>query len=186
MRMFNKQVLTTILILTILLPLGALAQKRQVVLDRVVAIVGGSAILYSEVEEAANELVAQRRAAGYTTDRDPMNEGLEELMKQKLLYNQALIDSIELNADINSMVEDYLQRMIAEEGGSISQLETKQHMPLYNYREFLRQKLTEQQYAQSMQGSVVSDVTITPGEVERFFKNKNALCRNRRKSSIRI
>ena len=170
--MFNKQVLTTILILTILLPLGALAQKRQVVLDRVVAIVGGSAILYSEVEEAANELVAQRRAAGYTTDRDPMNEGLEELMKQKLLYNQALIDSIELNADINSMVEDYLQRMIAEEGGSISQLETKQHMPLYNYREFLRQKLTEQQYAQSMQGSVVSDVTITPGEVERFFKSK--------------
>ena len=52
MRMFNKQVLTTILILTILLPLGALAQKRQVVLDRVVAIVGGSAILYSEVEES--------------------------------------------------------------------------------------------------------------------------------------
>lgn len=172
MRLFNKQFLTAILILTTLLPLGSLAQKRQVVLDRVVAIVGGSAILYSEVEEAANELVAQRRAAGYTTDRDPMNEGLEELMKQKLLYNQALIDSIELNADVNSMVEDYLQRMIAEEGGSISQLETKQHMPLYNYREFLRQKLTEQQYAQSMQGSVVSDVTITPGEVERFFKNK--------------
>lgn len=170
--MFNRRFLTVILAFTIILPLGALAQKRQVVLDRVVAIVGGSAILHSEVEEAAKELVAQRRAAGYTSDRDPMNEALEELMKQKLLYNQALIDSIELNGDVNSMVEDYLQRMIAEEGGSISQLEVKQHMPLYNYREILRQKLTEQQYAQSMQGTVVSDVTVTPGEVERFFKER--------------
>ena len=140
--MFNRRFLTVILAFTIIFPLGALAQKRQVVLDRVVAIVGGSAILHSEVEEAAKELVAQRRAAGYTSDRDPMNEALEELMKQKLLYNQALIDSIELNGDVNSMVEDYLQRMIAEEGGSISQLEVKQHMPLYNYREILRQKLT--------------------------------------------
>lgn len=175
MTMFSKRVLTAIFLVCLTLSSTlTLAQKRQVVLDRVVAVVGGSAILYSEVEEYARELVAQRRAAGYTSDRDPMNEGLEELMKQKLLYNQALIDSIQLNADINSMVEEYLQRMIAEENGSIAQLETKQHMPLYNYREFLRQKLTEQQYAQSMQGEVVSDVTVTPGEVERFFKSKKA------------
>ena len=29
---------------------GALAQKRQVMLDKVVAVVGGSSILYSEVD----------------------------------------------------------------------------------------------------------------------------------------
>ena len=170
---FNSRFLIAILLIGFTLSSAvATAQKRQVVLDRVVAIVGGSAILHSEVEEYANELTAQRRAAGYTSDRDPFNESLEELMTQKLLYTQALIDSIELNADVNSMVEEYLQRMIAEEDGSIAKLEAKQHMPLYNYREFLRQKLTEQQYAQSMQSKVTSDVTVTPGEVERFFKSK--------------
>ena len=33
------------------------AQKRQVMLDRVVAVVGGSSILWSEVDEYAGELV---------------------------------------------------------------------------------------------------------------------------------
>ena len=37
------------------------AQKRQVMLDRVVAVVGGSSILWSEVDEYAGELVEQRR-----------------------------------------------------------------------------------------------------------------------------
>ena len=71
-----------------------MAQKRQVVLDRVVAVVGGSSILYSEVVDQAKKLVADRRAQGYTSDRDPMNEGLETLMRRKLLYDRALIDSL--------------------------------------------------------------------------------------------
>lgn len=35
---------------------------------------------------------------GYTSDRDPMNEALEALMTQKLLFNQAQIDSVKINA----------------------------------------------------------------------------------------
>ena len=52
------------------------AQKRQVMLDRVVAIVGGSAILHSDVTMFAQQLVQERRSQGYTSDRDPMNESL--------------------------------------------------------------------------------------------------------------
>ena len=76
---------------------GALAQKRQVMLDKVVAVVGGSSILYSEVDDYARQLTEQRRQEGYTSDRDPMNEALEALMTQKLLYNQAQIDSVKVN-----------------------------------------------------------------------------------------
>ena len=43
---------------------GALAQKRQVMLDKVVAVVGSSSILHSEVAEYARQLTAQRRAEG--------------------------------------------------------------------------------------------------------------------------
>ena len=46
--------------LTVLLALTALfAQKRQVMVDKVVAVVGGSSILYSEVEQQARQLVEQ-------------------------------------------------------------------------------------------------------------------------------
>ena len=86
---------------------GALAQKRQVMLDKVVAVVGGSSILYSEVDDYARQLTEQRRQEGYTSDRDPMNEALEALMTQKLLYNQAQIDSVKVNdADIMARVEE--------------------------------------------------------------------------------
>lgn len=148
----------------------AFADKRQVVLDKVVAVVGGSSILHSEVVMMAQQLVEQRRAEGYTSDRDPMNEGLEELMRQKLLYNQALIDSVVVGAEgrIEAQVENIVQQMIAE-AGSVTDLEAKEHMPLFNYRDIVRQKVTEQLYAEEMRASVVANVVVTPGEVQRFY-----------------
>ncbi len=169
--MLKKKVLALLSLLAVVLSVGVLtAQKRQVVLDRVVAVVGGSAILYSEVADYAQMLVQERRQQGYTSDRDPMNEGLEALMSQKLLYSQALIDSIEASGDINSYVEEQLQSMIAE-AGSIAALETRENMAIFNFREILRQQVTEQEYARSMQQHVVSDVKVTPGEVELYFNN---------------
>ena len=133
--MLKKRVIAVVALLAVVMSAGVLtAQKRQVLLDRVVAVVGGSAILYSEVEEYAANLVQQRREQGYTSDRDPMNEGLEALMRQKLLYNQALIDSVEVYSDVNSYVEEQLQAMIAE-AGSIAELEARELMAVFNFRE---------------------------------------------------
>ena len=131
--MLKKRTLAIIATVAVLMSAGVLtAQKRQVVLDRVVAVVGGSAILHSEVETYANMLIEQRRQQGYTSDRDPMNESLEGLMRQKLLYSQALIDSL-TPPSVDSYVEEQLQAMIAE-AGSIVELETRQHMAIVNYR----------------------------------------------------
>ena len=146
------------------------AQRRQVILDRVVAVVGGSSILHSELTEYAEALVAQRRQMGYTSDRDPMHEALEALLEQKLLYNQAILDSVEIsNSEVNSRIEAYLQQLV-EEAGGIQALETREHMPIFTYREMLRSRYEEQAYAQAMQATVVSKVAIVPGEVERFYR----------------
>lgn len=145
------------------------AQKRQVMLDRVVAVVGNSSILYSEVDGYAKELVEQRRQQGYTTDRDPRNEALERLLEQKLLFNQALIDSVEVNANgISEEAGERLRGMI-EEAGGITELERTHNMPVFNIREQLRQLVEEQTYAQSMQREIVMAIRITPGEVERYY-----------------
>lgn len=165
----NKRFLSAILAACVIFSASFIsAQKRQVMLDRVVAIVGGSAILYSDVAMFADQIVQERRAQGYTSDRDPMNESLEALMKQKLLYSQSQIDSIEFG-DVEAQVSERIDAMIAD-AGSVSKLEEEQHMKIFNLRQVLRTRITEQTAAGAMQNHVISDVTVTPGEVEIFFK----------------
>ncbi|MBE6206942.1 MAG: peptidylprolyl isomerase [Rikenellaceae bacterium] len=167
---FKRFFTGALLLLSVVASTSSFAQKQQVMIDKVVAIVGGSSILYSEVREYATMLVEQRRAEGYTSDRDPMNEALENLMRQKLLYNQSLIDSVQVGGDVATYAEQRLQAMIQEEG-SIAKFEEKQHMPIYNFREILRQRLTEQEGARAMQNHVIEDVVVTPGEVENYYKS---------------
>ena len=152
---------------------GIYAQKRFVMLDKVVAVVGNSSIMHSEIEQVAQQLVEARRAEGYTSDRDPKNEALEQLMMQKLLYNQALIDSVDVNTgDIVQRVEAQVQNM-TDEAGSVVELERKSHMPIYHIRELVRRQVEEQTYASAMQNEVISKVKVVPGEVESFYNTTN-------------
>ena len=163
-----KRVLLTLLFLGVALS-ALIAQKRFVMLDKVVAVVGNSSISYSDVQQLARQIVEQRRAEGYTSDRDPQSEALENLLTQKLLYNQALLDSVEINqADIIQRVEQQVQAMITQEG-SITALEKRSHMAIYHIRDLIRRQFEEQSYAQMMQQTVVSKTKIVPGEVERFY-----------------
>ncbi|MBR5105545.1 MAG: SurA N-terminal domain-containing protein, partial [Alistipes sp.] len=105
------------------------AQKRFVMLDKVVAVVGNSSVSYSDVQQYAKQILEQRRAEGYTSDRPAQDEALENLMLQKLLYNQALLDSVEIsNGEVAQRVEQQVQSLIDREG-SITALEKKTQMP---------------------------------------------------------
>lgn len=171
--MINKAIVPLVLVAlaTTTLSIRAAAGKKQVMLDKVVAVVGNSSILYSEVKETSRMLTERRRQAGYTSDRDPFNEALEALLMQKLLYNQALIDSVQINtSDIIQRAEDQVNAMV-EESGSILKLQAEHHMPIYDLRELIRRRYEEQSYASAMQNEVTSKVTITPGEVERYYKH---------------
>ena len=171
MRKFLCTLLAFVAFVCVVEECDAQQQRRQVMLDKVVAVVGGSSILHSEVAEYADALVAQRRQMGYTSDRDPMNEALEAMLEQKLLYNQALIDSVEVNtSEIGTRIENYLQQLITEAGG-ITELEAKEHMPIFTYREMLRSRYEQQAYAESMRNEIVGKVTVVPGEVERFYNS---------------
>ena len=163
-----KKILS-ILICTLIVVSAVVAEKRFVMLDKVVAVVGNSSVSYSDMKQYANQIIEQRRAQGYTSDRDPHYEALENLMMQKLLYNQALLDSLEINqSDVVQRVEQQVQSMV-DEAGSITALEKRSHMAIYHIRDLLRRQLEEQSYAQTMQQSVTSKTKIVPGEVERFY-----------------
>ncbi|MBO5805884.1 MAG: peptidylprolyl isomerase [Tidjanibacter sp.] len=146
-------------------------KAQMMVADKVVAVVGNSAILYSDVVDYSKQILAQRKERGYTSDRDAMSEALESLLMQKLLYNQALIDSIEINTmSVSENVDQRVEAMIAD-AGSISALEEREGKPVFEIKADMRRMAEEGQYAQMMQGSIMNAVTITPGEVERFYNS---------------
>jgi len=145
-------------------------RAQTVVADKIVAVVGGSAILYSDIDAMGQKILQDRREKGYTLDRDPKIEALEALMLQKLLYNQALIDSIKVNTnDIDSQADAAVQQMVKERG-SIAALEAFYHKPVYAIKEDIIQQMTESRYADQEQDEIRSKVRITPGEVEKFYK----------------
>ncbi len=163
-----KKILS-ILICTLVVASVVVAEKRFVMLDKVVAVVGNSSVSYSDVQQMAKMILEQRRSEGYTSDRPAQDEALEDLMLQKLLYNQALLDSVEINnGEVAQRVEQQVQSMIDREG-SITVLEKKAHMAIYHIRDLFRRQFEEQTYAQAMQQTIVSKTKIVPGEVERFY-----------------
>ncbi|MFR9603504.1 MAG: peptidylprolyl isomerase [Rikenellaceae bacterium] len=165
--MLKKIIIPLFSLLTIF---GAQSQQR-VILDKVVAVVGNSSILHSEVKVSADELTQQRRQMGYTSDVDPMVEALESIMEVRLLANQARIDSVEINlVAINSMTSSYIDQMISEAGG-IAQLEKEQGLKLFIIRENIHSQYEEQSLYQNMQYEIISKVKIVPGEVEAFYKS---------------
>ena len=165
-----KKILS-ILICTLVVASVVVAERRFVMLDKVVAVVGNSSVSYSDMQQMAKRILEQRRSQGYTSDRPAQDEALEELMLQKLLYNQALLDSVEINnGDVAQRVEQQVQSMVDREG-SITALEKKSHMAIYHIRDLFRRQIEEQAYAQTMQQTVVAKTKIVPGEVERFYNS---------------
>jgi len=146
-------------------------RAQEVVVDKIVAVVGSSAILYSDLNDLAQRITANQRERGYTPDRDSRSEALEQLMLQKLLYHQAQIDSVKIQTEnLTQMAEEHVQQQIRFHG-SIKALEAFHHKPVFEIKEDIRQQYEEMTYAQEMQREIRGKVKVTPGEVEKFFRS---------------
>jgi peptidyl-prolyl cis-trans isomerase SurA len=153
--------------------LRARAQERMIGED-IVAIVGSSMILWSDVAEAMQMLEQEQRARGYTSNRDPQCEALEALLLRQVLVNQARIDSLEpYTAGIDLEIENQIDNMI-EQYGSMVAMEAVYRKPLYQIRDDLREKYMDMAMAQEMEMTVRSDVSVVPSEVERFYRRTPA------------
>lgn len=162
---------TIILFAALALASSAFGQQKFVA-DKVVAVVGNFPILYSEVVEQSRQLTEQYRQQNYTSPRAPMSEALEGLLEQKMLYNRAQIDSVGIEGNqsqVTSIADEIVAEMVAE-AGSIAALEAREHKPLYTIKEEARQDYEEYFAANSMRDHINSQVKVTPGEVDRFYR----------------
>ena len=53
------------------------AAQQQFTADKVIAVVGNSMVLYSDLERLTQSLIDQQKETGYTSGRDPRCEALE-------------------------------------------------------------------------------------------------------------
>ncbi len=153
-------------ILLVLLFLFSFRGHTQVV-DQVVAIVGQHIILTSDIESQYLQYVVEGLSGG-----DALKcEIFEELLVQKLLLQQASIDSLEVSdAQVEAEMERRL-RFFIRQIGSEEKLEAYYQKSIQEIKNEFMPFIREQLKVQKVQSKIVEDIRITPSEVRNFFRS---------------
>ena len=138
------------------------------IVDEVVWVVGDEAILKSDIEVTR----IQAAMEGMRWQGDPDCAVPEQLAVQKLFLHQAVIDSIDKDItenDIASEIEERIQYMV-DQIGSREKLEEYRKQSLSQIRQSMHDDLRDQMLIQRMKQKLVQDISVTPAEVRRYFK----------------
>ncbi len=167
----NKKTLL-IAAISLMLPLGAFAQKYQGgVIDKSVAVVGEEMIKISMIEDE----VKMMRAQGMISDKNMRCELLEQMLISKLFLMQARVDSLQVNNDmVESELSSRLDQLRTRLGGE-DELERNFGKPIYKLRQEWRKTLQEQSLTQQMQQKVAGDIPeLTPYDVQQYVESEDA------------
>ncbi|NOY37685.1 MAG: peptidylprolyl isomerase [Chlorobi bacterium] len=152
-------------LLAVTIQTSLFAQEK--IIDQIVAIVGESIILESDIESQYLQMKAQGMLppAG-----DPKCQILEDIMLQKLLLHQAKVDSLvvdegQVDRELDGRLEYFIRQI-----GSREKLEQYFHKSYLEIKEDFRDPVREQLLTQQMQSQIISDVKMTPGEVRAFYR----------------
>lgn len=147
-------------------PLNELDENQ--ILDQVVAVVGQEVILKSDIETQ----YLQFRMQGYIegSSKNIKCDILKDLIFQKLLLNQAEIDSIVVGESQVEQEMDRRFRYFIQQFGSKEKLEEYYDKSVDDFKEEMREVVRNQLIQQSVQSEIVKNVSITPKEVKAFYK----------------
>jgi len=150
----------------LLILLSSISLRAQQVIDEIVAVVGNEIILFSDVQIQKAQLKAQGYQ-GTLTDC----QVLEEILFEKLLLNQAKVDSLEVTDD---MVQTQLDRRIdvfVRQIGSVEALEDYYGKSIEEIRDEFFEVLKDQLLVQRMESEISADVNLTPSDVTDFYES---------------
>lgn len=139
--------------------------KSGKVIDKVVAVVGDNIVLKSEIEQQYANYILQ----GNKPNEDTKCLFLQSMLSQKLLTQQAVLDSITVTEeDIDGEVDRRMRSMVSRAGGQ-DRLEEFLGKSIIQYKDEIRPDIREVLVAQKMQAKITEKVEVTPLEVKRFF-----------------
>jgi len=146
---------------------GSITVQAQQLLDKVVCQVGGEIILLSDIEKR----IAYIKSTYGEVDEETRCFVLQDLIAQKLLINQAKLDSIVVtDAEVNQQIDARLERILSSMGNDTERFESFYGVTLEEVRREQQDNLRNTLYTEKMRGQVMSDVVATPAEVARFYK----------------
>ena len=136
------------------------------VIDKIIAKVDNYIVLKSELERSYLQL---QSSGDYSTSKCQVLEGL---VLNKLMVAKAEIDSVVVEEElIDRQLDMRMQGVIAQAGGEPAKLEEAFGKSMEEIREDLRDQVKEQMVVERMQGTITEEISVTPAEVKRFFKN---------------
>lgn len=153
--------------------LGSLASAQETklqVVDKVVAVVGKNIILQSDVEGQYIQYRMQGDIQGNANDMRCAI--LEDLLFQKLMLNQAEMDSLTVT---DSEVEMEMNRRISElvgRAGSQEKLESIFNKSMSEIKEELRRLVKDRMLQDQVRNGILSGVAVTPAEVRNFYRSQ--------------
>ena len=130
-------------------------------------IIIANIILQSDIENQYIQYRVQGLAAG--TGKEIRSRILEDLLLQKLMLNQAEMDSItvtddQVEADMEQRIRYFIARI-----GSQEKLEEQFGKSMAEIKDEVRQARRDQMLQEQVQAKIMQNVTVTPKEVKDFF-----------------
>ncbi len=162
-----KQSATVLLCLAIL-PLVGYAQTDRAVIDKVVATVGGEVILLSEIEEQVSYAKSQQTEV----PADFACGALQNIIVTKLLVNQAKLDSIEVkDEEVENQLGARIDRLLSYFDQDENKLAEYYGQTITEIKDQMRNDMRNQLLAERMQAEITGKASVTPAEVQAFYKN---------------
>lgn len=143
----------------------AASQKRLI--DEVVASVGDDAILSSDIEYQYGQAMIE----GVNFNGDMKCHIFEQLLIQKLMINQAKIDSVEVkDGEVMQQVDARVNYFVQQVGGQ-DKLEEYFNKPLQQIRRDQMETVRTQMITQRMQQEIGKNIKVTPSDIRKFYSS---------------
>ncbi len=167
---FHPKLFThTLLFISLLLIAPASQAQEPMVVDQVVAVVGRNIILQSDVE---NQYIQYRLQRGISGTADEIRcQILEDLLFQKLMLNQAEVDSVTVTSVQVEMEMERRLRYFISELGSQEKLEQYYNKSINEIKDELRRLVEDQMLVEQVQNEIMMKVQVTPSEIKAFFRS---------------
>jgi peptidyl-prolyl cis-trans isomerase SurA len=137
------------------------------IIDEVVAVVGDKKILYSDIEKSCLQLKEQGERINPTTRCSI----LEQILVQKLLLNQAEVDSIEVtDSQVEGELESRMQYFI-NVYGTQEKLESYWNKSIIEIKQDTREDIREMLLVREMRQKIIEGLAVTPSEVRAYYKS---------------
>lgn len=144
---------------------AASAQRKKVVADKIIGMVGDRIVLKSDID---NQLAdARRQEVDLPPDANCFL--MQQLIINKMLAIQAEKDSLpvsdeEVEGDIDNRIRYFIQQY-----GSREVIEQITGKTIYQFREEMRAPIKEGKLATAMRNKIVENIKITPTEVKAYY-----------------